>query len=114
MKPTPSDPFAHVPAGSQVSIFVWHGRRERCEGRLSQSFGTDHKSAKAYYAKHAGGENVAKVQVVAGWFADGAVPERRMDCYANGRMTVRERDLAWRPRNKYPDADAFADLLDAA
>lgn len=110
------DPFHHVPTGAQVSVFAWQGRRERCEGALSRSFGTDHEAAKAYVAKLFGRDDLSKVQVFAGWFEpDGQVPQRRMTCHLNGRMTITERDASGRKLpSRFPDADAFLDLLDAA
>ena len=116
MKPRTCDPFAHVPAGAQVSIFAWQGRRDRCEGRFSKHFGEDHDAAKAYFAGLSLRADLSKVQVCAGWFDGPRAPQRRMDCRANGTMTIRERDLAKPSQpSRFADAnipDEYLSLLD--
>lgn len=113
MKPRTSDPFKHVPAGSQVSIFAWQGRRDRPEGRLSRHFGEDHDAAKAYFAGLSCRDDLSKVQVCAGWFEGAATLQRRMNCRQNGTMTIEQHDLS-QPKlaSRFPDADAFAMLAE--
>jgi len=120
MKAPLPNPFKHVPADGQVSIFVWMGRRERCEGSLSRTFGLDHEAAKAYFADAFRRDDVSKVQVFAGWFdgAAGTTPVRRIDCRMDGSMLIRDRDASAKPMpSRFPDANLDADLfalLDAA
>lgn len=116
MKPQPADPFKHVPTGSQVSVFAWQGRTDRCAGALSRAFGTDHEAAKTYVAQLFGRDDLSRVQVFAGWFeADGSCPQRRIDCHLNGRMTIRQRGAAAKKLpSRFPDADLFALYEDAA
>lgn len=118
MKAPIPDPFAHVPAGAQVSVFAWQGRRDRCEGRLSRSFDTDHEAAKVYVAKLFARDDLSKVQVFAGWFDGPRAPQRRIDVWPTGRMTIRERDGAAKSLpSRFADAnipDEYFSLLDDA
>ena len=118
MKPKVADPFRHVPAEAAVWVHVWIGRRDRCEGKRSRTFGADHAAARAYFAEQICGDTVSRVQVVASWFENAeSWPVRRMDCLPSGHMTVRQTNTAWQPKSRIADADteyAGVVALDAA
>lgn len=114
MKATTPDLVTNLPADAQVSVFVWTGRRERCDGQYSRSFGLDHEAAQVYAARQLSGAGTSKVQVCAKWASPDGMIERRTDCRPSGQPTIRERNASFRKGQHFPDALAFLDVLDRA
>lgn len=119
MKPTLSDPFAHIPVDLSVMTWTYTGRSDRWTQLPRKDFGTDHAAARAHVARELTLSGTGKVHICAtGYRGPQSWPEVRVDAFPDGTVTKpRKRNTASTKTTRFPDSgalDAALELLDAA